>query len=171
MSFADDLALSKKVMPLQDKIYKRCFGDKIKIIRFNGLDNSDNAILDKKFHIDVKIELCNHSILLGQEKALRHKFNKYNTFTIEFYQNRETKELGEFFNLGAQFYLHGYLNEAENKFVKWRFIKIFDFLEWLKGYDIKKLEKHTRATYNSRASFFYIDYNNIPPKFIYNKNI
>lgn len=138
----DDYALSQKAEPYQDIIYKQLFPVK-NIERFNkGIEPN---ILDTKYHIDVQIKTTNFTTFLGQEKALRHEWAKYNTFTIEFYQNRFTKELGEFFNLGAQFYLHAYWNKEYNGFQKWYLIKIFDFLQWLNDKPISELEKNTRG--------------------------
>ena len=116
----------------------------------------------------MELVLTNGIKLLGQEKALRFKFASFNTFTIEFYQNRYTKEHGEFFNLGAQFYLHSYWNEDESGFLKWYFIKIFDFLAHLKTKPIQELEIQTKPS-TSLASFYYIKYNQIPELFIYSK--
>jgi len=170
-----------KARPFQDAIYHTLYPIKeiIRIDRNNPLENNRHKfskeqleLLDIKLHIDTILVLQNDSILTGQEKALSYKERFYDTFTIEFYQNRETKELGEFFNLGAQFYLHGYLNNENlddvTGFDKWYFIKIFDFLSWLKNTPISTLEKYTKPSWNSRASFFYIKYNKIPQQFIYN---
>lgn len=163
MNFKDtkEWIQSQKAIQLQDDIYKNIF----KIKNINRFEYNDN-ILDRKYHIDVELELQNGIKLLGQEKALSYEFSFYNTFTIEFYQNRQTKEKGEFFNLGAQFYLHGYLNKQQNNFEKWYFIKVFEFLEWLKKVDIKYLEMQTKSS-TSKANFFYINYNKIPKEFIY----
>lgn len=64
---------------------------------------SDLFILDKEFAIDLRIRLNNGTQLTGQEKALSNKFYKYRTFTMEFWQNRETKEPGEFFKIARIF--------------------------------------------------------------------
>jgi len=169
MTFDDDFALSEAAQSLQNKVYNYIFGDYLKkITRFS---KEDRHILDVEYHIDVELELINGIKFLGQEKALRKRWADLNTFTIEFYQNESTKEKGEFFNLGAQFYLHGYINanlaEDITKFIKCYFIKIFDFLEWLKKKPIEELEKNTRPTKGSRASFYWINYNEIPRQFLY----
>ena len=161
-TFHDDYSLSVLAQPHQDDIYKSIFPIK-KITRFN---HEEDLILDKKYHIDVELELINGIKLLGQEKALRAHFAKFDTFTIEFYQNRFRKEPGEFFNIGAQFYLHGYWNESYNGFCKWYLIKLFDFLTYLKKLPLEQLEKQTRPS-TSRASFYYITYNKIPSEFFY----
>jgi hypothetical protein len=167
----EDLALAEAAKPIQDRIYQYVFGDTLQeITRFS---KEDRHILDRDYHIDVELLFTNGIKLLGQEKALRLTWLKYNTFTIEFYQNRYKREKGEFFNLGAQFYLHGYLDgntpdEISNskKFKKCYFIKIFDFLEHLKSKPIEILEQSTRQS-SGNASFYYINYNRIPQEYIY----
>ena len=165
MAWNDDYQLSLDAQIYQDEIYKKVFNVK----EINRYTREDNKILDIKYHIDVELKMNNDSILLGQEKALRPNFAKYNTFTMEFYQNRHTGEKGEFFNLGAQFYLHGYWNESYTGFSKWYIIKIFDFLNSLKNTTIEALIKNTRPS-SGYASFFYINYDRIPEKFIYYKH-
>ena len=168
MSFEDDVAICEVAKPLQDILYHKLFLIK-NITRFS---KEDRHILDKNYHIDIELELENGIKLLGQEKALRRQFAEFNTFTIEFYQNRFKKEKGEFFNLGAQFYCHGYVNadraEDVTEFIKIYIIKIFDFLEYLKQKPIEELELNTRPS-SSNASFYYINYQHIPKEFIYYK--
>ena len=170
MSFAEDEAVAKAAQPLQDSIYNHIFKGLIgEIIRFPK--GNKRHILDREFHIDVQLKLINGITLTGQEKALRKKFSDFDTYTIEFYQDRFKKIKGEFFKLGAQFYLHGYVNgnrpEEITEFIKYYFIKIFDFLESLKKKSIEELEKNTRPTKGSRASFYFIKYDDIPKEFIY----
>jgi len=123
--FEEDFALSLKSQPYIDEIYNEIFPIK-NIIRFPKGDK-ERHILDREFHIDVNLELQNGIKLTGQEKVLRERYSYFNTFTIEFYQNRhdyevknpdgtiiKPKEKGEFFNLGAQFYFHGYCNKTED---------------------------------------------------------
>lgn len=166
MTWNDDLELSLKAEPIQDKLYREVWGDKIKIVR----SHNKETILDREFHIDLTVELPNGIQLLGQEKALRHKFASFNTFTLEFYQNMQTQERGEFFRLGAQFYCHGYLNEEETDFEKVYIIKIFDFLASKKDVTPEWLEAYTRPS-SGRASFYYVEYDKIPKEFIYYKKI
>lgn len=166
MTWKDDLEFSQGVQQYQNDIYRKAFPIK-NITRFS---KEDRHILDTNYHIDIELELDNGIKLLGQEKALRNKFSGFDTFTIEFYQNWQTKEKGEFFNLGAQFYCHGYMNgdtlEDTTGFDRVYLIKIFDFLEWLKEKPIEELEKNTNWS-SGRASFYYIKYSDIPREFIY----
>jgi hypothetical protein len=133
------------------------------IKRFNKKD--DKFILDQEFHIDVILTLKNGSTLTGQEKSLSNKFYKFKTFTMEFYQNRYTKQKGEFFKIASQFYLHGYSDESGTEFKEWYIFDVIKILFWLKSYNISELEKITRPS-TSNASFLYISYSSIPKEFI-----
>jgi hypothetical protein len=166
MSFERDFQLSEQAQPYQNKIYQNVFPVD-EVVRYQKGEDNERHVMDRYHHIDVEVVLQNGSKLLGQEKALRNRFASYNTFTIEFYQNEHTKERGEFFNLGSQFYLHSYWNKEQNGFVKWYLIKVFDFILWLKEKPIEELEQQTRSPGSSRASFYYIDYADIPERFIY----
>jgi hypothetical protein len=164
MSWDNDYKLSLDARQYQDKIYTELFNPK----QINRFDRDDKNILDIQFHIDVEILLQNNTRLLGQEKALRYEFSKFNTFTIEFYQDRHNKTKGEFFHIASQFYLHGYWNESYTGLGKWYLIKMFDFINWLRQKPIEELEKQTRPS-TSKANFFYMNYNDIPEEFIYKK--
>lgn len=167
MSFEDDKKVADQAQTLQDAVYQKVLPVE-SVTRYDKGEFDERHILDREHHIDIEVELQNGSILLGQEKALRdEKFGHYNTFTIEFYQNRHTEEKGEFFHIGAQFYFHSYISKDREKLTKWRIIKLFDFIESLKSKPLEELEEQVRATKNSNASFFYINYNDIPDKFVY----
>jgi hypothetical protein len=122
-------------------------------------------ILDQEFHIDVVLTLKNGSTITGQEKTLSNHFHKYRTFTMEFYQNRHTKEKGEFFKIASQFYLHGYSDESGFKFKEWYIFDVIKILDWLKLCKESDLETRTKAS-TSKASFIAIPYDKIPKDFI-----
>ena len=128
--------------------------------------NQELMILDREFAIDMRIHLMNGTQLTGQEKALSNRFYKFKTFTMEFYQNRFTKEEGEFFKIASQFYLTGYSDESGLDFIEWKVIDLLQFITWLKTRDRADLESKTRSAGGSRASFFYIPYSDIPKDFI-----
>lgn len=123
-------------------------------------------MLDQQFHIDVIVKMPNNSTLTGQEKTLSNHFYKYRTFTMEFYQNRFTKEHGEFFKIASQFYLHGYSDESGHKFIEWYIFDILKLIDWLKDFGENTLAKKTRPS-TSRASFLPIPYDKIPRQFIF----
>lgn len=133
------------------------------IERFNK--ESPMFEFDRHFGIDVRITLPNGSTITGQEKALSYKYLSFHTFTIEYHQNRHTKEPGEFFKIASQFYLSGYSDSSGVKFAEWHVIKLMDLIQWLRGWDSKQLESQTRPSGGSRASFLWIKYAMIPREF------
>jgi len=194
MSWGDDKALSIKSYPYVEKIYYDIFPIK-NIIRFDK--NGKRHILDIKYHIDVELELGNGTKLTMQESVLRSEYSLFDTFTMEFYQNRhdyeietpdgtimKPKEKGEFFIIAARYYFHGYWNEETEKSVKylydedgslkdglekWYLIKLPEFLDYYRSWPIEKLEAKTRPTKGSNASFIWFKYNEILKEFIYVK--
>lgn len=165
MSFDKDWALAQKAEPYQDEIYERIWGE-CDIERHRRDTDEAPHILDREFHIDVEVRLPNGCKLTGQEKALRHEHATHDTFTIEFYQDREKKIHGEFFNISAQFYLHGYWNADESGFCKWRLINMLELMTWLRNAPVEVLELSTRES-TSRASFYYVSYNLLPERAVY----
>lgn len=163
-NWTDDLALSKKTQPYQDKIYRSVFGTDIVI---NRTDRKDNKILDVKYHIDVVLTMPNRGQLTFQEKALRHQFASFNTFTVEYHQNRNTKERGELFHICSQYYLHGYLNKDETDIMKWVIVDIPKFIIWINGFDENKIMQYVRPTSGSNANFYAYRYEYLPPQCIY----
>ena len=156
---------SINMRPACDRVLCYAFGvtpDRIE--RFDKAKGLE--ILDREFAIDMRIHLINGSQLTGQEKALSNKFYKYKTFTMEFYQNRFTKEPGEFFKIASQFYLTGYSDESGIKFAEWKIIDLLKFLAWMNKKTRDQLELNTRPAGGSRASFIFIPYKDIPKEFI-----
>ena len=124
-------------------------------------------VLDKEFSIDLRVVLPNGSNLTGQEKTLSYKYYTFRTFTIEFWQNRHTKEPGEFFKIASQFYLHGYSDITGVEFIEWKIIDIFRLIDWLKCCNVSKLSDRTRPAYNSNAAFLPIKYECLPKEYIF----
>lgn len=158
---------SLKMQSACDDVLCSVFGiQKQNIYRFKKGD--ELSILDQQFHIDVIVKMPNNSTLTGQEKTLSNKFYKYRTFTMEFYQNRFTKEYGEFFKIASQFYLHGYSDITGYKFTEWYIFDIFKLIDWLKDFGEHTLAKKTRPS-TSLACFLPIPYDKIPQQFIFEK--
>ena len=156
---------SMKMRPACNRVLCSCFGISEEAIeRFPH--GTDLFILDKEFAIDMRIRLNNGTWLTGQEKALTYRFYNYRTFTIEFYQNRFTKEKGEFFKIASQFYLHGYSDKTGIDFIEWKIIDVLKLIHWLKKSGESALAKRTRPASGSRASFLPIPYDKIPCDFI-----
>jgi len=148
----------KSMLPACDEIYRKVFNPK-------GIKRTQDTTLDVDLGIDVILTLPSGSILTGQEKALSHQFERHNTLTIEFYQNRDTKEPGEFFKIASQFYLTGYINEQQNAFTSWHIINLCNLIQWLGKYPTSQLEKKTIPS-TGYASFVAIPYKNIPAECI-----
>ena len=144
----------KSMLPACDEIYRKVFNAK-------GIKRPQDTALDLDLGIDVILTLPSGSILTGQEKALSHQFEHHNTLTMEFYQNRDTKEPGEFFKIASQFYLSGYINEQQNAFTSWHIINLCNLIQWLGKYPTSQLEKKTIPS-TGYASFIAIPYKNIP---------
>lgn len=144
----------KSMLPACDEIYKSVFGA-------IGIKRTQDSALDMDLGIDVILTLPSGSILTGQEKALSHQFEHHNTFTMEFYQNRDTKEKGEFFKIASQFYLSGYINEQQNAFTSWHIINLCNLIRWLGEYPTSQYEKVSKPS-TGYASFLAIPYKNIP---------
>jgi hypothetical protein len=100
-------------------------------------------------------------LLNGQEKYLSFKYSSFGTLTVEYMQNPQTKEKGDWFKLAPQFYFCGYFNESETDFIK------YVLVDWPKlvlnsndglivWYDNKNQDG------NARASFRYTYFKNIP---------
>ncbi len=139
-----------------------------KIVRYER-ERGGVHTLDKEFAIDLKITTKNGIQFSGQEKALSYAFHKHETFTMEFYQDMECNEPGEFFKIAAQFYLSGYSDETGIEFIQWHIINVFSLMAWLKNYKRSFFEGKCKPAGGSRASFLPIPYAVIPKHCIYAK--
>lgn len=183
-SYNEDMELSKKSFPYIDTIYKNVFPNVKSIKRY---EKEDESILDKMYHIDTVIKALFDNQITLQEKVLRNEFIDSNTLTIEYMQKQYTKEKGEFFNLSSQYYFSGYWNKNEDGIEKWIIINVPQFFyslykekeagyiklyeeykpktnkeEWVTDAIIANIDNNCRKTGSSNASFFWIDYNDIP---------
>ena len=141
--------------PIADQIYKVELGDGISITR--GAD----PYLDRKLGVDVVIILENGLRLLGQEKFLSHEYASFRSMTVEHYQNWQTQEKGDWFNLACQFYFVGYLTKNETYFdpwimVDWPAVIVATTRGYIRWHDNQN--KNGRA----RASFKYIIMDELP---------
>jgi hypothetical protein len=157
---------SLKMRPACDRIIEHVFHvPPERIERFGP--GHPLSILDRNFAIDMRIQLPNGSHLTGQEKALTFPCYKFRTFTMEFYQNRHTREPGEFFHIASQFYLHGYADQSGEHFIEWKIINILPFMAWLKNNTLEWFASKIRDDRESRAAFFYFPYDDIPQEFYF----
>jgi len=152
--------LSEKMAPLADNIYRKKWGV-ISIERTKRCDGRV-SILDKKFCIDVILTLPNGAILTGQEKFRSYPaFKKYSgEATIEYYQDPDIFERGEFFHLASQFYFYGFSNEKEAGFLKYYCLDVARITLALafKKIPYRVFQNHK----HSRASFIAFSYKDIP---------
>jgi hypothetical protein len=150
-----------KGRPLADLIYHKNWDYNSEGILIKRYEFDDKLILDKEFAIDVTLTLPNGMLLNGQEKYLSFKYSSFGTLTVEYMQNPQTKEKGDWFKLAPQFYFCGYFNESETDFIK------YVLVDWPKlvlnsndglivWYDNKNQDG------NARASFRYTYFKNIP---------
>jgi len=156
--FGEDIELSLKAIPFEDKVYSEIFKAHRNIKR---IEHGSEFILDTKFHIDLILSGKN-GIITFQEKILRYENSHYNTFTMEYMQNRHTGEEGEFFNIGAQFYLSGYFNKNEDGLCKWIIINLPVFMAYP-----SLMLKHEIKPSTSNANFIAWNYKDIPTECIY----
>jgi len=156
---------SLRMRPACDAVLCDVFGVQPEAIeRFSKA--SDLFVLDQQFAIDLRIRLNNGTQLTGQEKALSHRYCSYRTFTVEFWQNRFTREPEEFFKIASHFYHHEDSDEKGLAFIEWKIIDVLKFIDWLKVCGLDKLESKVRPAGGSRAAFLPIPYDKIPKQFI-----
>jgi len=122
-----------RMQPAQDQIYRRVWHKDVVIERVAREDDDPANVLDRQFHIDTRVQLPGGGCFTLQEKALSHSLIHWNTFTVEYHQDRRDPTVpGEFFHLAAQFYLSGYLDETGEDYEFWNIIKWPEFLTWHK---------------------------------------
>jgi len=147
-----------KSRPFINDIYRRVFGDAISIERF---DHTENYLLDKEFAIDVRVTHPNGLILTGQEKALSYEYKSYESLTVEYMQNHQTQEKGDWFKMAVQFYFTGYLNKAVTGFDLW---VIADWSKVVLGTASGRIQWYENSNTKSqaRASFKYCNMAKLP---------
>ena len=156
--------LSEKLSPFADKIYREKF--KVTSIKRTKRDNGKVSILDKKFCIDVILTLSNGTILTAQEKFRSYRaYKKYgDNATIEYYQDPDILEEGEFFHLASQIYFYGFSNEKETGFLRYFCLDVARLTLALsfKKINYKVFQNHK----HSKASFIAFRYDDIPKECI-----
>lgn len=146
--------------PYADKIYK----DELNCVDITRTERTsprdDNAILDSQFAIDTKLRLPNGQPLTGQEKFLSEEYAHWATVTVEYEQNPETGEIGDWGNCAAQFYFVGYENPGKGFYpwilLNWPAVVLATNNDRIKWFD--NINKNGRA----KASFRYVKMIHIP---------
>lgn len=144
--------------PVIDAIYAKVWpGCTIK--RF---DSDEDKLLDIKYGIDVQVTLPSGMILLGQEKALSHRYATFRTVTVEYLNDPKTGDKGDWYHLAPQFYFCGYAT-ADNAA-----LKPWVLLNWpsvVLGTTTKKIAwvgPIDNSKSPAKASFVYIQMDAIP---------
>lgn len=116
--------LNRDMQPYADAEYTRLWpGCRIeRLSRTNGRVHE----LDKSFAIDTILHLPNGLPLTVQEKFREYNKAAYGDFTLEYMNDPETGEEGEWFHLCADIYFYGYANKARNGWFRWYLLKILD---------------------------------------------
>ena len=183
-SFAEDKKLDTKMNPYKREIYDSIFPNIKEIKRPNweqleednsrydivipnvqkiNMENWDEILtddfrkcyLDKELSIDATIVFENGSLITIQEKSRRFEYlQRFGDFTFEYYANRFKLNNGQWFKLISQLFFYGFVNEEENKYVKYYLIDSLRLRIFLLNLEEKNI-KNKLKTNPHRASNFY----------------
>ena len=149
MTFQSDLDFSISMQGYADEIYKSVLPIS-SITRFTRNDKQVH-ILDKKFHIDCVLHLENGQIMTLQEKFLRSRYASFDCYTLEYFNNQNTNELGEWHRLCTDLYFTGY-GDTEQGFISAYLFKVTDIKISILRDELKgKLKKTTTSNANFYA--------------------
>lgn len=154
-NYINNVSLSKNVgEPICDKIWHKLFKNNLISIK-----RHNDTTIDIDQHIDATLTLSTGGKIYVQEKCLRSEMAKYDTFTIE-YCNNGVDGCGEYKDIRAQWYLHGYISDDMTKLQKYC---IIDVAKLLVSHALGKIQLNLQKNVNhSHASFYYIKYADIP---------
>jgi hypothetical protein len=141
--------------PIADRIYHSVFGSAATIERTHGNQ------LDKEFSIDGIIRSSDFMPVTFQEKFLSFEYSSFRSLTVEYMQDHQNNEQGNWFHLACQLYFVGYLTESETAFNPWVLVDVVKLnLATIKKEIVWKtnVNKDGRA----RASFRYVIMDSIP---------
>ena len=148
---------SRDAEPSCDKAWQEFFENHNSDIILSYKRTLKGGYRDIHEHVDTDFELLFEGKVATQEKVLSFEEAWRDTATVEYHQNRFTKEeVGEYFDIKAKYYLSGYLNEDKTAFIKYVIFDVKKFLEWQKD-KYKHLIPST-----SQADFIAILYNDLP---------
>lgn len=145
--------------PYADALYRKILPGYHSIKRYNG------NVFDRKFAIDGHIIFTTGQILTIQEKFLSRDKAIYQSLSVEYMQNPETQEPGDWFNAACQLYFVGYINETGDGFAPWALVDYTRLtIETLRG----RVGWHLRSNQDghARASFRYAHFDGMPPECI-----
>lgn len=101
--------------PVADTIYRNL----LKSTSIQRNDQREREVLDRFFAIDVSLTMSNGQILTGQEKFLSPTCARFRSITVEYMQNHQTNEPGDWFKLAPMFYFVGYFTPDYRRFDPW----------------------------------------------------
>lgn len=148
--FDDDFGLNKATWQRLDDLYKSLLRTS-EVLRLEKSGRSPH-ILDKTFHIDVILKQENGTIFTVQEKVRRHKYLKYDQWTLEYYSNVPKKVEGEWFKLCTDLYTYIFLTQDEESIAR-------GYIFWVQPVKYAILHNKLRSEFkiqhrHSKASFF-----------------
>ena len=114
---------------------------------------------DYALGIDVILEFD-----IGMEATLQEKFlfTSFKTVTVEYYQNPDTRELGDWFRMRAQYYFVGYDRNKALDFQDWI---LLDWPATMRATAQRRIHwlDRTNAQDGARATFRYAGFEQFPP--------
>jgi len=155
MGFEDlpETKFHKEMEPVADQLYHDIWGPLQKLERLSHSRTKPPHPLDKDWAIDVILQTTGGLTITIQDKFRQYEYyKKYNQFTLEYENNPETHEPGEFFHLVANYYFYGFATMDKQLFISWKVIDLNPFKEC---YRVKAIVED-EIGYNemkSRASF------------------
>lgn len=132
--------------------------------------------LDKEYGIDFQIRLSSGLIHTVQRKILIIDNKHYQQMTLEYENNPDTGEMGDYFKLDANFYFFGYTDgnyeQDPTKLVQWNVYCVDCLKEWIDGIGgdtglIKRGWLRNNHPPISHSSFFAIPFNAIPKRCVH----
>lgn len=156
---------SRQLWPPADILYTFLFND-LGMPLAPGVDiikcskKEFEAGYDIQLGIDVFLRFAAGQTATMQEKFL---FTHWNTVTVEYYQNWQTQEPGDWFNLKCQYYFVGYDHPwTGTRFSDWI---LLDWSRTVQATNQGRLEWGIRQNQEdgARASFKYAEFDTFPP--------
>lgn len=154
--YALDTIFNHNCQPYADAIYK-------KLWNVTEIERELGA-LDKDRGIDCRIILNNGLTLDIQEKFRRPHQRKYWQFTIEYKNNPQTNEPGEFYHLAANYYFYSYTFSPNGGiFTDWWIICLNKFKDYYNRNLLKEAlgGRNTKRSHTTFKCFNFDDLNKI----------
>src|SRR5271157_4184284 len=127
-----DKDFEESMRPYIDEIYNSVWSDLTNIIRSDraATKNEISLLLDKHCGIDTIIHHKCGGILTLQEKTIRDENRRFQTITIEYYNDPKKNAIGDWFTLIAQLYFFGYASVDATGYTQWYILDMAKFRSW-----------------------------------------